>query len=80
MRQIGVNWFYKHIDTSMKIEKSKGVFDLPYALDAKMIFKANKADNAKYNSLVSVDTVNRHAALHPAFQQPGSVHLLQSEL
>ena len=63
---MNVSWFYKQFDTSLKCkEPSTDEFTLPMELDPRMLFKANGADNQKYSTDLSVDSVGRHAPLFP---------------
>lgn len=59
-RKMGCQWFYKHFDTSMRVE-DKGKQFLPAQLDEKILFKARPEDNATFNLFLSVDCVNRRA-------------------
>ena len=60
---MGCQWFYKHFDTSMRVE-DKGEHILPAQLNERILFKARPEDNATFNLYLSVDCVNRRANTH----------------
>ena len=62
-RTMGCQWFYKHFDTSMRVE-DKGEYILPAQLNERILFKARPEDNATFNLYLSVDCVNRRANTH----------------